>query len=325
MVGRGEEVARRPAELVLTASIARRFYVDRRSKSDIADEFGLSRFKVARILDNARLSGVVRIEVGVPSPVDTELSDHLREVTRLHRAIVLDVPEGGPGETLRQHLAEATADLLTELVVPGDVLGLAWSRTLSATSKALTRLAPCTVVQLNGTLSRSDVDENSVDLVRTVARIGGGQAFPFYAPFLVPDAKVAKVMRRQPDVAAALACCDAMTKAAVAIGSWDPPRSTVYEAVDGAERRLLRDLGVVAEICGVFLDAAGRPVSPPLRQRVIGVTPKQLQRVPEVIGVAYGSATAGAVRAAVRGGVVTTLVTHATLARELLRDTESAG
>ena len=43
-----------PASLVLSASVARRYYLDGRSKTEIADEFGLSRFKVARLIETAR-------------------------------------------------------------------------------------------------------------------------------------------------------------------------------------------------------------------------------------------------------------------------------
>src|SRR5262245_20410791 len=52
-----------PAELVLTATVARRFYLEGVSKSDIAAELGMSRFKVARMLDRARETGLVRIEL----------------------------------------------------------------------------------------------------------------------------------------------------------------------------------------------------------------------------------------------------------------------
>ena len=41
---------RGPAQLVLTAAVARRYYVDDASKVDIA-EYGLSRFQVAWLLD----------------------------------------------------------------------------------------------------------------------------------------------------------------------------------------------------------------------------------------------------------------------------------
>ena len=55
---------------MLTASVARRYYLDGRSKIEIAEEFSLSRFKVARLLDDARSSGLVRIEIGHPGVVD---------------------------------------------------------------------------------------------------------------------------------------------------------------------------------------------------------------------------------------------------------------
>jgi DNA-binding transcriptional regulator LsrR (DeoR family) len=44
----------RPAQLILIASVARRYYLEGRSKVEIAEELGLSRFKVARLLDTAR-------------------------------------------------------------------------------------------------------------------------------------------------------------------------------------------------------------------------------------------------------------------------------
>ena len=43
----------RPAQLILIASVARRSYQGK-SKIEIAEELGLSRFKVARLLETAR-------------------------------------------------------------------------------------------------------------------------------------------------------------------------------------------------------------------------------------------------------------------------------
>ena len=59
-----------PAQAVLLASIARRYYLDGRSKVEIADEFGLSRFKVARLIEVARDSGLVRIEIRHQGDID---------------------------------------------------------------------------------------------------------------------------------------------------------------------------------------------------------------------------------------------------------------
>ena len=108
-----------PSQLVLTASIARRYYVDGRSKVEIADEFRLSRFKVARLLDQARSSGMVRIEISHPGSIDIDLSARLQELFGLRRAIVVDTLEEDPA-ALRVQLGKAAADLLSEIVTSGD-------------------------------------------------------------------------------------------------------------------------------------------------------------------------------------------------------------
>jgi DNA-binding transcriptional regulator LsrR (DeoR family) len=46
----------------------------------------------------------------------------------------------------------------------------------------------------------------------------------------------------------------------------------------------------------------------------------ELRRIPEVLAIAYGSGRSPAVKAAVRGGLVDSLVTHTELAKALLDD-----
>ena len=309
----------RPAELVLAAAIARRFYVDGVSKVDIAQEFGLSRFKVARILTDARERGLVRVDIRLPGSIDGDLSAALREVLGLRRAIVLDHP-AEPEASLRQHLAEVTADLLAEIVVDGDVLGLTWSRTLEATNAALTRLARCTVVQLAGTLARAQHDDaGTVEMVRRAAAVGGGRAYAIYAPLVVPDAATAASLRGQPGIADALGCFGDLTKAVVSIGHWSPHHSTVWEAVSDGDRGRYRDLGACAEVSGRLIDADGNALRTDLDDRLIAISVDQLRAVPEVVAISAGAARAEAVEAVVRAGFVTTLVTDATCARAVLQ------
>ena len=173
---------------MLAATVARRYYLDGASKSEIADELGLSRFKVARVLDRARSSGLVRIELHYEGEIDLDLSVRLGTHLHLRRCLVIDSPDDDE-QLLRTNLGKVAAGLLTEIIQPDDVLGLAWSRTLMAMRSSLTSLAPCAVVQLTGALSRPDVDEGSIELVRDVARIANGPAFCFYAPMIVPSAE----------------------------------------------------------------------------------------------------------------------------------------
>lgn len=308
-----------PAQLVLAASVARRYYVDGCSKVDIADETGLSRFKVARLLEFARTSGLVRIEIGHTGAIDLDLSQQLQSEYGLEHAIVVDtVDEDLP--TLLTVLGGAAADLLAEVVTPDDVLGLAWARAVSAMTSQLTSLPRVPVVQLTGVIAQEGPDENSVGLVREAARIAGGPAYLFYAPLIVPDAATARAMRRQPEVASAMTQIGSVTKAVVGLGLWEPSRSTLYDALEPSARRQLVTAGAVAEVSGVFIDLDGRHVVGRAAERLVTVTAEQLRAIPEVIAIAYDVAKAPAFRAAVKGGLVNAVVTHTSLARVLLDD-----
>jgi DNA-binding transcriptional regulator LsrR (DeoR family) len=299
----------RPAHLVLTASVARRYYLEGKSKIEIADEFNLSRFKVARLLESALASGLVRIEIGRPGAIDLVLSGELREAYGLLHAIVVDTLEDDP-LAARQLVGAAGAELLSEISTRSDVLGLGWARALVAMRAALR--------QLTGALSRPDVDDSSIELVRDVARIVGCPAYRFYAPLIVHDPPTATALRSNPEVARAFSLFPSVTKAVVAVGGWNPRASTVYDAISPAEREALLRLGVHAEVSGILLDQDGAAVHAPLTDRMICIDGPALRKIPEVIALTYGPEKASAARAAIRGGYVNGIVTHTSMAKALL-------
>jgi DNA-binding transcriptional regulator LsrR (DeoR family) len=306
-----------PAQVVLAASVARRYYLDGRSKVEIAAEFGLSRFKVARLLDTARDTGLVRIEIRSDGEIDVELSARLGERFALRHSIVVDTPDDDPVH-LREHVGRAAAQLLAEVLTPQDVLGLAWARSVSAMARALPPLPGTPVVQLTGSLSLPDGPDTSVDVVREVASASGGVAHCFYAPLTVADAVTARALRRQPEVARAFGQLPRVTKAVAGVGLWEAGQSTLYDTASEADRQALADLGVCADISGVFVDADGEPVPTELADRMIAISAEEMRAIPEVVVVPYGLRKAPAVRAALRSGLVSGIVTHTSLARAVL-------
>src|SRR5580698_4842370 len=146
--------AERPWEIVLAARGARECYLEGASKIDIADRLGISRFRVARLLDSAREAGMVRIEIGLPGgSLDAGLSAELCGAFGLKHAFVFNFPDDEQA-LLRQRLGEAAGQVLMDLIMPGDVLGMSWSRTLSELVSALTQIPPCPIVQLTGAAPR---------------------------------------------------------------------------------------------------------------------------------------------------------------------------
>ena len=307
----------RPAQLVLLAMIARRHYLDGRSKVEIAEEFGFSRFKVARLIDEARECGVAHIEIRHVDGIDVDLSARLQEKFRLQHAVVVDTPSTDPAE-LRKYLGRAAAELLGEVITSRDVLGLAWARSVSAMAGALPQLPKVPVVQLTGALSFQLGDSSSIDLVRDVARASGGPAYGFDAAFIVRDGATARALREQPEVAQAFSQLPRVTKAVAGVGFWGPGQSTLYDAADERDRQALSRLGVCADISGVFLSADGEPVKTDLTERMIGIDAEQMRPIPEVIVIAFGMAKLPAMQAVLRSGLVAGVVTHTALAQALL-------
>lgn len=297
------------------AAVARRYYLDGASRIEIADEFSLSRFKVARMLDAARELGIVTITINDDSPVDAALSEALAAHLGLDRAIVINA--FGRYDDVRTAVGAAAADLLSTTLVSGEVVGIAWGRTLAAMTESFTTLPKTTIVQLTGTVG-SELTESPVEIVRKAALSSGGTARPIFSPMLVDDPATAAALRRQTDVAAAMNLFDRVTTAVVAVGSWDPPISQLRDVVSPEERASLQREGVRAEVTGILVADDGRLVGADFTERCLTISAVQLLRIPRVLAVVAGQEKAKAVAAVSRAGLITTIVTDRALAEATL-------
>jgi DNA-binding transcriptional regulator LsrR (DeoR family) len=304
-------------EIRLALLAARRYYFEDRSKVAIAAELGVSRFKVARLLDRARAEGLVTVVINEPGAVELDLSTRLATQLGLQRVIVADPIDA---QSSVPAVAGQAAAHLRNVVMAGSFLGIAWSRAVRALSDQLSGLPPCTVVQLCGVLPRPAGEEHNVELVRRAAQACGGNAVTFYAPLVLPDAATARTLRAQPGIADALSACDRVSVAVIAVGHWKAGSSTVYDALGPAHAGVFTRRGAIAESCGMLFDADGKVLRAGLQKRVVAISESQLRNVDDVIALATEPERAEAIRAIARSGLVTTLVTHRAVAERLLND-----
>lgn len=76
--------------------------------------------------------------------------------------------------------------------------------------------------------------------------------------------------------------------------------------------------GAVGDICFRYYDAEGAPIKSQLMQRVIGIEPALLHKIPHVVGVAGGRRKVRAILAALRGRWINVLITDHRTASSLL-------
>ena len=167
------------------AEVARLYYVRDLTQQDIADRLGVSRFKVVRLLEQARTEGVVRFEIDEPAPVDDGLSRALEERYELERALVVD------------DVATAAAALLPRLLRADDVLGVAWGETLAAIERRLAPPGPgVPVVQVCGAIDGLAPGTGPTELAARYAVWSGGAFHPLEAPAVADAAALRRTVAR---------------------------------------------------------------------------------------------------------------------------------
>ncbi|WP_164520420.1 sugar-binding transcriptional regulator [Specibacter cremeus] len=305
-----------PDALVRSAYIAHRHFVEGRTRIEIAEETGLSRFKVGRVLDEAVSSGLVTFQIASPSGIDLDLSIKLTRAFTLDRAVAVNVPSEQP-EVMQQYLGGTAADLVTEILTDDDVFGLTSGRTINALARALKTLPSCEVVQLAGIAG--PIQETGIETIRRVSAIAGVRPWTIYAPLVASMASTAEGLLQQPEIRDTFAQFARVSVAVVAVGSWNPADSQMMQnpALGAEDRDKLVARGVRAEV-GATLVGDGGEIIHDLDNRCLAIPEAQLRRIPQVIAVAGGAAKTEAIRAVLASGLVHSLVTDAATARRLI-------
>ncbi|MER2133342.1 MAG: sugar-binding domain-containing protein [Arthrobacter sp.] len=293
------------------ARIGRDYYLNNHSKVDIARDYGISRFQVARHLDEARALGIVRIDVRFPEAAADLAPVHLAAALGVEQVRIS--PTGTDDRATREAMAREAAAEIMAAAAPGANIGVSWSRTLDLAARYVTQLPPCDIVQLAGALPVPG-SGNSLELIQNLGRHDGVATWPLWAPLVVENSQTAQGLRRQPEIADSLAKASTLDAAVVAVGAWMPGLSTVWNRVDNHLKLEAAKAGAVAECSGRLIDAEGRSVRSELDERVLAVSLDQLRNTPKVVAVAQGAARAEAVRAVLAAGFVTTLLIDEDLA-----------
>src|SRR4030095_1410064 len=226
---------------------ARRYYLDSKTKSDIADELKVYRFKVGRLLDEAGERGLCAFRIHAPSDVDVDLSLAVAETFGIRQALVLELPDG-PADFQRAQLGRASAEVLGSLIEPDDVIGVAWGRTLHAMVQVLPPLARCTVVQVVGSVPTSDLPANSLDLARPLAARAGASVAALHVRMVVDSVDTATRLRAEPFVHETVQQFDHLDRALVSVGAWLPGQSALMDVLPPDLGRELLHVGAAADV-----------------------------------------------------------------------------
>lgn len=313
-------------DLELMTRVAWLHFVEGMTQGAIASYLGISQPKVARLVDKAQKRGIVKISIASPYRSCLEVERQLsRFFPTLKDVLVVPVPSQ---ETVFESLGRAGAWYLERVLRDGDLVGIAWGRTLKQVALSIKRaeVKNLKFVTLVGGLT-SSASLNPYTIGEKLASIFEGECYYLYAPAVVESEEVRnfylneRINRRTLDLARQAKW------SLVGIGTVDA-RYSIYSLtgfIDYHEWELLRQKGAVGDIVGQFYDVWGNIVDTPLHRRTVAIPLEDVKRMQNVIGIAGGLNKVEAILGALRGGYIKILITDELTALKIVEYEKGEG
>ncbi|MGC5626994.1 sugar-binding transcriptional regulator [Georgenia sp. Z1344] len=303
---------------LLLLRVATLYHEQELTQQEVAERLHLTRWQVGRLLQEARRTGIVRIEIVHPRARSHALEAELVARTGLTAAVV--VPAEREPVATRRRVAAAAGELLADLKESPATLAVSWGRTMV---DLVEQIPPSwadgtVVVQANAGLPLPGAS-NPGQVVAELARQARGTAVFLQAPAIVDSPDLAATLMSDGSVRRVL---DQAREADALLFSLGEPvgTSVLVEAgyLSHAEVDRLVTRGAVGDVLGRYIDAEGRPADPSIDARTVGLTLDEVRSARLPIAVAAGVAKTPAALAAVTHGLCDILVTDEELAAGLL-------
>jgi deoxyribonucleoside regulator len=295
------------------------YHKEEKTQAEISSLFGFSRYKVNRLLKEARKKGLVTIDIHDPLEQLTELEVALAKKFCLKGSIVVRVNQHSE-KTAQEKIGEAGAQYLTRVINHSRILGVSWGWTLYNVVKNVKPilLKDLTVVQISGSLGTIEgTDTNS--LTMALGQKFGGTAYVIQAPVVVKNRRVRDALLGERRIRNSLEKAKDADLAILGIGvvgiSGGLWRAGLLDERDTIR---LRKAGAIGAICGRFYNIHGERCSSAFDDRIIGLTLEELRRIRHKIGVATGHNKLPAILGALRARLLDVLITDEKTAKELL-------
>jgi DNA-binding transcriptional regulator LsrR (DeoR family) len=165
-----------------------------------------------------------------------------------------------------------------------------------------------TVVQAMGSIDSNISPVDALELGRALVALWGGEFLTLSTPAFAPDKKTRDSFLGSSQIRSVWQRLRKADAALVGVGALQQSVYIDRGVLNLGDIAHLRSCGAAGEICGRFFDDEGRECNSRWRNRAISIELDHLRKIPQVIGVAAGPDRAPAVVAAMRGGLLKSLL-----------------
>jgi DNA-binding transcriptional regulator LsrR (DeoR family) len=306
----------------LLVKIARMYYEDEMTQSEIAAKTGIYRTTIGRMLKKARDMGIVTITIHSDFDRLFDLENRLEKRFGLREAIIVPSTLKQSRSEKKSAIGRAGADFLKRIVKDGDVVGLAWGTTLAAMIHSFSECPKrnADFVPLVGGPGNLDSKYHVNTIVYTIANAFRGTAHFIDAAAIVEKVETKEEIVRSHYFKKILELWERLTIAVVGIGAPISSSNLIWTGFFGdKEIEELNKLNAIGDICSRYFDPKGNILHPEVSKRTIAIGLYRLKKLEYSVGMAESVEKVPSIIGAMRGGFINVLITNEETAEAILK------
>ncbi len=306
---------------LLSIRAAELYYEEDQTQDQIGQALRVTRWKVGRLLAQAKANGFIRIEIVHPRARRVHLERRMRDELGLSDAIVVSTTGVSGRDEIQARAAQAAADYLSTLRPVPRLLGVSWGRTMYEVAARLRTgwASGVNVVQINGGISMNKRPGNAAATAVAIAQKAGGQVALLPSPAILERLETKQAIESDRVVAGVLQMARNATAYLFSAGQADHDSAHIESGyLSPADLDALVAKGAVGDVVGRYVNAQGEIVDPALDDRTIGLSLEELRAAHTTIAVIAGPVKHAIARAVVSSGLCTVLITDESTALDLL-------
>ncbi|WP_101697112.1 sugar-binding transcriptional regulator [Clostridium minihomine] len=303
-------------EQTLVVKTAWYYYVENMTQQKISERLGISRMRVIKLLEKARQDGVIQFKIHPDKVHRMELERQLSETWGLKDTFVVPTPPDT--EDVNKTIAQAASMYLSDRISPNSFINMGYGDTLSRVLNHLATLSefPVSVVSLTGGVNYY--------LPNAQSHIFNAKLHLLPAPLLVSSPEMVKAMMQEPSVTEIMRMVKLASLTLVGIGGMSDNATILKNGIVSKNDFFYLSMrGAVGDVLSHFFDKEGNLVHTGIEDRLISTPLDTLRQLDNVVGVAAGPTKVEAIRAALRGKYLDTLITDEETARALIDSNHS--
>ena len=295
------------------------FYNEGLSQIEIGAKMGISRWKVGRVIKDARGRGLITITINHPQVDLTETEIKLANKFGIKQSIIVDINEFS-GESPLDQIGTVGAQYLASVIHRYRILGVTWGLTMSHVAKNLPNIETdrLELAQIGGGLGIIEGSDNPA-LTTMLGQKMAANAHVIQAPIIVRDKSIRDNLFKENKIRETMVIAKKADIVMFGVGLVGP-ESLLWQSgfLGKKDAAILKKAGAVGAICGRFFDDQGKQCWQDLADRTIGLRLDELQSIKHKILIAAGKEKLKGILGAIEGDLVDVLIVDKETADSLL-------